>query len=93
MSPDTIRYRKAAGLDRSEMDDGYLIYDRHNDRVHLLNPAAAIVFELCDGAHSATQIALYLEKAFRLSEPQLSTVRDCLSSLEGQRLIEPCTTS
>jgi len=93
MTLNMTRYRKAEGLDRSEMDDGYLIYDRQNDRVHLLNPTAAIVFEFCDGAHTAAQIALYLEEAFKLSEPQLSTVGDCLSSLESQGLIEPCATS
>ncbi len=86
-------FRKAKELDCSEMTDGYVIYDDANDRVHFLNPTAAIVFELCDGAHTAAQISRYIADAFRLAEPPQPSVEDCLSSLRAEGLIEPCGTS
>jgi len=93
MSLDEIRYRKATGLDKSEMTDGYLIYDRNTDRVHFLNPTAAIAFELCDGAHSVAEIADYIQDAFKLAESPLSAIETCLSSLHSEGLIEPCARS
>lgn len=86
-------FRKAEKFDCSEMTDGYVIYDGARDRVHFLNPTAAIVFELCDGSHSAAQISRYIANAFRLAQPPQELVENCLSSLHAEGLIEPCRTS
>ena len=86
-------FRKAEKLDCSEMTDGYVIYDGVRDRVHFLNPTAAIVFELCDGAHTAAQMSHYIAGAFKLGEAPQAVVEDCLSSLLAEGLIEPCETS
>lgn len=93
MSLDEVRYCKAASLDKSEMTDGYLIYDRNKDRVHFLNPTAAIAFELCDGTRSIAEIAGYIQDAFNLAEAPLCAVETCLSSLHSEGLIEPCARS
>lgn len=82
-------FRKTEKLDCSEMTDGYVIYDAARDRVHFLNPSAAIVFELCDGAHSAAEIAQFIENAFKLAESPQTPVDNCLSSLQAEGLIEP----
>ena len=34
-------------------DDGYLAYDVARNRLHRLNPAAALIIELCDGTRTA----------------------------------------
>ena len=36
--------------------DGYLAYDTDARRLHRLNPAAALIVELCDGTRSATEV-------------------------------------
>jgi predicted TPR repeat methyltransferase len=41
--------------------DGYLIYDVNARRVHHLNPAAALVFELCDGTRVLADLRTELE--------------------------------
>jgi predicted TPR repeat methyltransferase len=38
-------------------DDGYLAYDTVRDRLHRLNPAAALILELCDGTRTAAALA------------------------------------
>jgi len=44
----------ALGL--APVEDGYLAYDPVADRLHELNPAAALIAELCDGGRSVEQI-------------------------------------
>lgn len=37
-------------------DDGYLAYDVARNRLHRLNPAAALIIELCDGTRTASAL-------------------------------------
>jgi len=37
-------------------DDGYLAYDVRRNRLHRLNPSAALIIELCDGTRSAASL-------------------------------------
>ena len=48
------------GLVIRSLADETLVYDRERHQAHCLNPAAASVFRLCDGEHSAGEIALLL---------------------------------
>jgi hypothetical protein len=86
-------YRKVEGLDRSEVADGWLIFDAPNDRVHFLNPTGAILLELCDGTRSEADLAEFLATSFGLAERPVEPVRECLSALQAQGLIEPCVSS
>jgi hypothetical protein len=83
-------YRRVEGLDQSEVADGYLIFDAPNDRVHFLNPTGAILLELCDGTRSEADLVEFLATSFGLAEPPVEPVRECLSALLAQGLIEPC---
>jgi hypothetical protein len=81
-------YRRIEGLDRNEIEDGYFISDAARGKVHFLNPTAAAVFELCDGAHDADAIARALAVAFALAAPPKTDVESCLATLSAQGLIE-----
>jgi PqqD family protein of HPr-rel-A system len=81
-------YRRIGGLDRNEIEDGYFVSDVARGKVHFLNPTAAAVFELCDGAHDADAIASALATAFGLAIPPKSDVEACLASLRAEGLIE-----
>jgi hypothetical protein len=83
-------YRKVEGLDQTEVADGWLIFDAPKDRVHFLNPTGAIVLELCDGTRNAADLAQFLAMSFGLAERPDEPVRECLSALLAQGLIEPC---
>jgi hypothetical protein len=48
------------GLEVNEVNDGLTVFDSATDRVHYLNATAAIVFTLCDGTHSASEIASFV---------------------------------
>lgn len=81
-------YRRIEGLVRNEIEDGYFVSDVARGKVHFLNPTAAAVFELCDGAHDAEAIASALATAFGLASPPKSDVEVCLASLRSEGLIE-----
>jgi hypothetical protein len=84
------RYRKTGGFDQDEVVDGYIVYNKAKDRVHFLNPTAAIVLELCTGVLTALEIAEVVERTFSLPQTPIGPVRDCLASLLSEGLIETC---
>lgn len=78
---DRLLPRKAEGLDLHEVKDGFIIYAAGNDRVHHLNPVAALIFELCDGTRDAEQVAVAVARAFELEAPPIGEVRESIRSL------------
>ena len=58
-------------------DDGYLAYDVTRNRLHRLNPSAALIIELCDGTRSAASLVDDLA-------PLVGDARDgCMRWIEG----------
>jgi hypothetical protein len=81
-------YPKAAeGVETHEVADGYIIYQSDRDRVHYLNPTAAIVLALCTGRNRATEIPGLLRLAFDLPSPPVAETRLCLEQLVAENLI------
>jgi hypothetical protein len=78
---------QASALDVHEVDDGLVIYDLANDRVHYLNETASLVFALCTGEHSDGRIAELVGSAWELAQTPDAEVRACLAQLRGEGLI------
>lgn len=79
--------RKAASLEVHEADDGLVIYDPVHDMVHHLNPSAAIIFDLCDGARDVEAIATTLSEAYRMGGPARDQALAGLKELADRNLI------
>jgi hypothetical protein len=79
--------RRVAGVELSEVTDGFLVYQPERDRVHYLNPTAALVLELCDGSLPASDLPPFLAAAFSLPEPPRDEVAACLARLLGEGLL------
>jgi hypothetical protein len=77
----------AEDLDVNETDDGLIIYQESTDRVHHLNPTAAVVFELCDGTRSAQDIARLVAETFGLADSPEAETNACLEDLIRENLI------
>ena len=86
------RFRRANPVDISEIPDGYMVTDTKTGRVHYLNSVAAIIFELCDETHAASEIAELLMREFSLDNPPQVQVVSCLATLVSEGLIAPCPT-
>lgn len=68
-------------------EDGFIIHEEPQDRVHYLNPTAAAVLQLCDGATSEGEIAHLLQEYFGLPEPPLDEVARVLEQFLDEGLI------
>ena len=67
-----------------------LVYDPVTDRTALLNLTAAGALELCDGAHTVSQIKRELEDAFSCEAQELGTAtEDVLRSLYREGFFDP----
>jgi hypothetical protein len=79
---------RASGLDVHEVPDGYIVYQGTKDNVCYLNKTAAIVFEFCDGKLNDDEIVLRVAKMFDLQSSAHAEIRDCISSLVKEGLIQ-----
>ena len=75
------------GLEVNEVKDGLIVYEAERDRIHYLNATAAVVFTMCDGTQDAAGIAELVAKAYRLEEPPLAEVEECLAQLRDEGLL------
>jgi hypothetical protein len=82
-----IRPFVVSGLEVNEADEGLIVFDSTSDLIHYLNSTAAVVFTLCDGTRSASEIAGFMAEAFELDEPPLSDVEGFLSTLSRKGLL------
>jgi hypothetical protein len=83
-----MRPRRAPGVELSEVTDGFLVYQPGNDRVHYLNPTAALLVEICDGSLRAMDLPPLLAAAFSLAAAPREEVASCLLKLLGEGLME-----
>jgi pyrroloquinoline quinone biosynthesis protein D len=70
------------------MDDEVVILNRETGEVHRLNHTASYIWDLCDGTHTAQQIAEQLASAFDEPVAQVSDdIQQALTSLRGLGLL------
>ncbi len=79
--------RSADGLDVNEVDDGLVIYDGQSDRVHYLNMTAGVVFSLCDGEHSESQVVALTRETFDGEDLSDTDVAACLAQLRTEGIV------
>jgi len=79
--------RKAEALETHFVDDQFVVYETLHDKVHYLNPTAALIFELCDGAHSVSEIIQLVRDAYDLPEAPEKDVMTCLTTLHTAGIV------
>ena len=62
-------FKAVEGFEVTEVPDGFVIYDEANDKVHYLNPTAAIVYAILDGQKTVSVIGEFLRDAYEIDEP------------------------
>ena len=83
------RPRAREDLTVVELDDEAVIYDEGTGDLHHLNPTATVVFSLCDGSATATELAAELAAAFGQPVGEMERqVRALLRSFKTATLIE-----
>ena len=64
----TEKFQTINDLEPTQVPDGFVIYDEANEKVHYLNPTASVIYLLCDGKRSVSDIQLVLRDAYDLEE-------------------------
>ena len=77
----------AEGLDIHEVDDGFVVYDPTNDRVHYLNPTATVILSFCDGIRPVTELAEVVRAAWQLEAPPTEEVAACVAQLRHEGVL------
>jgi hypothetical protein len=81
-------YTPSPACEISHVPDGFVVYQSSSERVHYLNPSAAMIYELCCAGKSIVAIATYLKETFLLPEPPVVEVIDCVKTFLAQGLIK-----
>jgi hypothetical protein len=82
---------RQSDLHVEEVGDDLVVYDHRTQAAHSLNAAAAYVWEQCDGARSAADIATAAHAAgLPWTE---AAVADVISQLRAKDLLEPAATA
>lgn len=79
--------RQADGLDITEVDDGLVVFEPTNRRVHHLNVTATLVFELCTGENDLEEIVNVVRTAFGLPDAPAEEIQAIVTSLRNELLL------
>jgi hypothetical protein len=61
------------------LDGGGMLLDVVGRAVYVLNPTAWVIWELCDGGHSADEVVAGLARRYRV--PEATAAPGCLAAL------------
>jgi hypothetical protein len=75
-------------LDINPADEGYIIYQPEQDRIHYLNPTAVVILELCDGEKSISQITDLVRQAYGLPDVPAAQVEEAIEKMRLEGLLE-----
>jgi len=85
--PQAAELQKTDGLDIHLVEDHCVVFDSACDRIHYLNPTAALVLELCDGNRPPAEIAALVREAYGLATTPLDEITRCLTSLKEMGIV------
>ena len=68
-----------------------MLYDPEMGKVHILNPTARLIWELCDGEHTLADMAAAIEAQFTGLEGRdiLGEIQNTLDTFAALRLLRP----
>ncbi|MDD2917796.1 PqqD family protein [Rhodoferax sp.] len=82
-------WRPKDGLEVEDIGDEVLIYLTGDDKTLYLNDTAALVWRLCDGTRTGTEIVKLLIEAYPDAEPEIqSQVLEALSDFMTRGIVE-----
>lgn len=74
-------------IDINQVEDGYVLYQADEDRVHYLNHTAVLVLESCTGGNTPEDIVKIVQDTFQLADSPEQEVKKCLETMVKEGLI------
>ena len=82
-----LTLRQAPGLEITEVVGGFVVQKHDEDRLHFLNPTAALILQMCDGSLRAADLPELVASAFGLERVPRDDVELCLTALLREGLL------
>ena len=79
--------RLVEGIRIQQTEDGFIVFNGEQDRVHFLNATGTLVMMLCDGNNSCEDIAALLQREYGLDTPPVQDVAELLAQLRDEGLL------
>jgi PqqD family protein of HPr-rel-A system len=84
-----VKPRARAELTVADLDGEAVVYDPLPGKLHFLNHSAALIFGLCDGRTTISQMADAIGDAYEIDPRELEgQIRPLLKELQGFGLVE-----
>ena len=76
-------------ISSQRLGDEVVLYDAMGDAVHVLNPTAQLIWELCDGEHSIEDMEAAIRKDFSVDpgEDLVGDIQRAIDELKGKKLL------
>ncbi len=74
-----------SGIERRQMGSETILYNPQNDKVSLLNETASLVWEMCDGKHTLSDMEAKIRKSFVNIPKDRDVIADIKAALEQFR--------
>jgi len=81
--------RRVDGFRRETLDDEILLYNPAQARVIALNASAALVWELCDGTLSRSEIVALISEAYPEAGSVAADVDELFATLREAGALDP----
>jgi coenzyme PQQ synthesis protein D (PqqD) len=78
---------RVEGLEVSQEDDGFIVYQPETDRVHYFNHTGILILELCDGQRTPAEIAQLIGHGYGLAESPQREVDEILTRMRDEGLV------
>ncbi len=83
------RPKKRGDIVNGDVGDEVVIYDTKNDNVHHMNLLASVIWDLCDGNHTAKEIAEEIVDVLKADPSQVEgDVSKMIEEFQGKGLLE-----
>lgn len=87
---ETSSFIQSKECDAVETADGMVVYQTGDEKVHYLNPTAAVIYTLCDTEQTLETIANFLKDIYDLPDTPTTEVRECVELLLEQSVVDMC---
>jgi PqqD family protein of HPr-rel-A system len=90
--PVEYRPEKAADVLELDMEDGFILFNNDSSLVHHLNPSAAIIWQLCDGSATISELAADISAEFHIEEGEtVKQLVGVIAELDALGLVKDAT--
>ncbi len=86
----SVEPKRQPGITVKDIGGETLLYSTDEEAIHILNPTAQLIWELCDGGHSVTDIEQAIRTSFSVPDGHdvIADIRQTLAVFSDKGLLQ-----